>query len=456
MAEPGTPDWWLDRLFGRLRKRRSRITEYDNWYSGDHPAPQGYEKAQPMLARLLESTGLNILPKLADAAHERMRVRGFKVDGQINDRIWELWQGSNFDGPARMIFQEQMALSLAYALVDPTPNAIGLPTLTPEHPDQCIVEYEPGSTTRAAGLKVWLDDLGRTPALRAMLYLPDAVHAYAAPTRVYAGADLAIRPAWEFQPDASGANLLGEVSLIEFRNRPRMLKEPRPEWWPALVVQRRINKTILDRMAMQDQGAFKSMWATGLQIPIDPATGLEVEPFRRAIDRLFVNEDPAGKFGQFEAEDIRQMLAAVEADVKHASIVVSTPPDQLLGEIVNVSEGGLKAARDSLARRVELHKDFADEPLEDLARLALKAAGDSVPNVSQMTTVWSDTEDVTLGAKADAAVKWDTLGVPRPALWERFLGADPQEIADWRGQVAAAASPLTALADAMRNAPTGG
>lgn len=207
---------------------------------------------------------------------------------------------------------------------------------------------------------------------------------------------------------------------------------------------------------MQDQGAFKSMWATGLQIPIDPATGLEVEPFRRAIDRLFVNEDPTGKFGQFEAEDIQQMLSAVEADVKHASIVVSTPPDQLLGEIVNVSEGGLKAARDSLARRVELHKDFADEPLEDLARLALKAAGDSVPNVSQMTTVWSDTEDVTLGAKADAAVKWDTLGVPRPALWERFLGADPQEIADWRGQVAAAASPLTALADAMRNAPTGG
>jgi hypothetical protein len=448
VAEPGTPDWWLHRLYGRLRARRADLTTWDEWYSGDHPAPEGYEKATPLLRRLLDTIGLNVLPKLADAAADRMYVEGFKVNGEINQDAWDIWQGNRFDSHARLVFQERLGLSTAYVLVDPNRNREGFPTLTPEHPEQCIVEHAPGSQERVAGLKVWLDDLGSKPTVRAMVYLPNKVYAYAAPARSYT--TLALTPRWELQRTDSGDNPLEEVSLVPFYCRLRMLKQPTPEWLPALSTQRRINKTLLDRMAMQDQGAFKALWATGLDIPTDPDTGQPVEPFKRAIDRLFVNENPAGKFGQLEAEDIQQMLLAVEADIKHASILVPTPPDQLLGEIVNVSEGGLKAARDSLARRVEAHKDMTAEPLEDVARLALKAAGKQVPNVTGMTTVWRDVEDVTMGAKADAAVKWDTLGVPRPALWEKFLGAGPGEIRSWKDlaaeQAASDALGLSALA----------
>lgn len=447
----------MTRLYTRLRTQRTVVEAWDEWYSGEHPAPLGYEKAGQLLRRLLDTIGLNVLAKVSDAAVERMYVEGFKVQGEINQDVWDIWQGNRFDSHSRMVFQERCGISAAYVLVDPTTNAAGFPTLTPEHPSQCIVENMPGSQQRAAGLKVWLDDLGERPLIRAMLYLPDDVYAYAATARSFS--TLAIQPRWELQPELSGVNALGEVSLVAFLNRPRMLRAASPEWLPALETQRRINKTLLDRMAMQDQGAFKALWASGLNIPIDPETGQPVEPFRRAIDRLFVNENPEGKFGQFEAEDIRQMLSAVDADIKHASILVPTPPDQLLGEIVNVSEGGLKAARDSLARRVETHKDFTAEPLEDVARLALKAAGKDLAGVAGMETVWRDVEDVTMGAKADAAVKWDTLGVPRPAIWEKFLGATPQEIQSWTDLQAAQSSPLTALAEALRTepgAPAGG
>lgn len=431
MADAGTPDWWLERLYTRLRKRQSDLVTWDDWYSGDHPAPAGHEKAGPLLQRLLETTGLNILPRLADAATERMRVEGFKVNGKHNDDIWAIWQGNNFDAGSRMLLQEEKALSESYVLIDPNLNAAGVPTMTAEHPTQAITEHVPGigEPPYRMGLKVMVDDTADTPLRYGFLHGPDRVDVYAAPTRV--GSGWTLRPSWEYQPSLSGSNPLGECALVPFTNRPRMLRDPRPEWWPALSIQKRINKTLLDRMAMQDEGAFKAMWATGIQIPVDPATGQPVEPFKRAVDRMFINENPQGSFGQFEAEDIRQMLLAVKDDVMAGAIVVPTPPDQFLGEIVNVSEGGLEAARDSLTRRVNLHKDFDGESFEIVARLLLKAAGKDVPNVQAMETNWADVENVTVAAQADAAVKWRSVNVPDEALWERFLGASPDEIQAW-------------------------
>jgi hypothetical protein len=433
VADAGTPDWWLDRLYKRLRSRQSLIKSYDAWYSGEHPAPQGHEKATLLLQRLLETVGLNILPRLADAATERMQVEGFKVNGKHSDDVWAIWQGNNFDAGSRMVLQEEKALSESYVLVDPNTNAAGVPTMTPEHPEQAIVEHVPGIGVAPyrMGLKVLVDDTGDVPLRYAFLQGPDRIEVFAAPTRVSTG--WAVRPGWEYQESLSGDNPLGECPLVPFTNRPRMLKESRPEWYPALPIQKRINKTLLDRMAMQDEGAFKAMWASGLAIPVDPETGKPVEPFKRALDRMFVNEDPEGKFGQFEAEDIRQMLLAVKDDVMAGAIVVPTPPDQFLGEIVNVSEGGLEAARDSLTRRVNLHKDHDGESFETVARLTLKAAGKDVPNAQAMETNWADVENVTVAAKADAAVKWRSVNVPDAALWERFLGASPDEIKTWAG-----------------------
>lgn len=431
MAEPGTPDWWLDRLYKRLRDRRKQIAEWDDLYSGDHPAPLGYEKAGPMLARLLDATGLNVLAVLANAAHERMQVEGFKVAGTASDDIWQIWQSNNFDLASSQIFLEKMALSSAYALVDPNLNAYGDPTLTPEHPEQAIVEYVPGTQQRAAGLKVWQDDLDG-PSIIAKVFLPDAVYTYRAPTRL---GWYAMRPGWELQPDESGKNPLGEVPLVPFSNRSRMLKDPRPEFHPAIPVQRRINKTLLDRLAMQDAGAFKAKWATGLEIPVDPDTGNPVEPFKVAVDRLFVNESKDGKFGQFEAEDILQVLKAVEADVTHAAVLVPTPPDQILGTMVNVSAEGLKSAQASLISRIRSHMRFDEEPLESVARLSLKAAGKDVPNAASMSTIWRNCEYRTEGELSDAATKALANGVPHEAVWERYYGATPDEITDWNSHL---------------------
>lgn len=435
MAEPGTPDWWLDRLYKRLRDRQPQIRLWDDWYTGAHPVPLGYEKAGPVLLRLLDTIGLNMMALVTDAALDRMQVRGFDVDGRSNDDLWGIWQDNNFDLGSEQVRQEKMALSEAYTLVDPNN---GSPLLTPEHPEQCIVEHAPGSSrVLAAGLKVWQDDLGPTPVVRAMVYLPEAVFSYVAPTRVYSDltrSALALKPGWELVANESGLNPLGEVPLVPFSNRARMLRAPVPEFFPALPIQRRINKTLMDRMSMQDAGAFKAKWATGVDIPIDPDTGQPVEKYRQAIDRMFVDSNPEAKFGQFQAEDIQQMLEAVRDDVSDCATVVPTSPDQILGKLINVSGDGLKLAQVSEVKRVRRHIRHESESWEDVGRIALKAAGKSVPNVGRMDTRWqnpeyrTDTEQANAGAIALAA------GLPYSAVWERYFNATPEEQVEWLRQ----------------------
>lgn len=455
MADVGTPDWWLTRLYRHLYYRRPRLKQWDDWYTGNHPAPQGYEKATALLGRILEATGLNILAVVTDAAHERLAVEGFKIGGQVNDDVWEVWQGNNFDLAFSQIELEKMIQAESFALVDPNLNRRGYPTMTPEHPEQCVVEYEPGSREIAAGLKVWQDDLVDPPVVRAMVYLPDQVYAYAARTQraMVHNRAFAYQPSWELQPEKSGDNPLGEVPIVPFRNRPRMMHHPKPEFEPAIIPQRRINKTLLDRLAMQDAGAFKALWATGMKIPDNPNTGEPVEDFVKAIDRVFVNENPDGKFGQFEAEDIRQILQAVSDDIKHAAIVVPTPPDQILGELVNISADGLKSAQASLITRVRRHQRDDEESAEALARLVLKAAGKDVPNSSSMTTIWRNPEYRTEGQAVDAGLKALQAGLPYEAVWEKYFGATPQEIAQWKTQLAEqqATDPLLNAANALTN-----
>lgn len=448
MADPGTPDWWLDRLYKRLRDRLPYVKTWDDWYTGQHPVPQGYEDAEPLFQRLMETVGLNMLALVTDAGLSRQRVQGFKIDGKTHDVAWDIMESNRFELISKQVMQERAALSVSYMLVDPAKNRYGFPTVTGEHPEQAITEDQPGSANRACGLKVWQDDLGDTPVVKAMVYLPGQVYGYSAPTRIYADSGrvaLSLKPAWELQESMSGPNPLGEVPLVPFHNRPRMLKAPAPEFTPAIPVQRRINKTILDRMAMQDQGAFKAMWATGLKIPRDPVTNQPVEGFMKAINRAFVNENPAGKYGQLEADDIKQILEAVRDDVADAAMVVPTSPDQILGKLVNVSGDGLTLAQTSEIKRVRNQSDYDGESFAEVSRLSLRAYGQEPARAFAMATDWVNPEYRTEAERSDAATKALSNGIPHEAVWARYYGADSDEIKEWREKLDAQSGPEALL-----------
>ncbi len=438
-VEPLSPEWWLERLQGKLNARAPYIRQSDAWYAGEHPAPLGYEKGRDVLSRLLELCSANYLAIAVDSALERLQTTGFKVAGEVSQELSDVWQSNNLDLGSAMVYTEKMAVSQGLMLVSPELNASGLPTVTPEHPLQAIVESRPGSMTiRDAGLKIFHDD--RLGVMVATLYLPDSVTTFMAdghaqpvtPFRMGPG------PRWERQGSMSGPNPLGEVPLVDFRNRPRMLKHPVAEFEPAVGIQKRINKTLLDRMVMQEFSAFKQKWATGIDVPEDE-NGQPVEPFRSAIDRLFVSEHADAKFGELSGDDISSLQSAIADDAKMMASIVPTPSHYLHSDGDNVSAEQAKVSESGLVARVRRQMREIDEPLETAMRLALRAAGLSVPRPESMETVWRDPETRTDAELTDSLMKAKALDIPREVLWERF-GATPQQVAAWPGLLAAQAA----------------
>lgn len=429
--QPETPEWWRDRLYKKLRKRLPLLRDWDNWYVGEHPAPMRYEKAEALMQRLLETVGLNMLAVVTNASLERQHIEGFRLANKSADDLWAAWQSNNMDFGSTQVHQTKQSLSAAYVLVDPNrPNRREHPTITPEHPEQAITESYPGEIYRRVGFKAWADDI--TGTIQARVYMDNGdVVAYAAPTRIHSGWTLTGEPKWEYQESASGTTELDACALVPFLNQSRLLADPLPEFHPAIKPQRRLNKTLLDRMAMQDQGAFKAWWATGLQLERDPQTGKPTEPLERSVDRLLVNEDPSGKFGQMEAEDIKQILEAVKEDVIACAIMVPTPPDQFLGQLVNVAEGGLLVAQSSLVSRVRRHQRQDEESWEEVGRLVLRGMGKESLTNDALQTVWRNAEFRTETEKAQAGMTAKAAGVPDEVVWGKYFDATPLEISQW-------------------------
>ncbi|MEU9310872.1 phage portal protein [Streptomyces sp. NPDC048256] len=429
--EVGSAEWWLSRLWDELKERRKYAEVMRLYYSGDHPLPMIQEKARPAFQRLLKQSRSNYTGLVVDATAERIQVDGFRLgDEDMGDEeAWRIWQASAMDADSDLLITEAVKVGRSFALVAPNPDDASTPIITAEDATQAIVAYEPGSRRRrAAGLKTWLDDW--TGQLMATVYLPDGLYKFQAPNPKKG---VTTEPRWVMrQPEGESwpaPNLLGEVPLVEIQNRPDLLGEAHSEIEDVLDVQDRINKTLIDRMMAQEFSAFRQRWMTGYEVPTDDS-GQPVEPFKAAVDRLWVIEDENVNIGEFSATDLGPYLDSIEADVQHMAARTRTPAQYLLGKLSNVNGETLKATESGLVAKVRQRCRPLGEGLEEVVRLYLKAASDG-RDLSSIEVIWHNPEFRTEGELVDALVKMSTLGVPHEALWERW-GASQTEIAQWR------------------------
>ena len=424
-----SPEWWLNRLYDQLTKRAPHLKLMDRYYRGDHPLPMLTEKARDAFVRLLKQSRANYMGLVVDATAERIQVDGFRLgDEETGDEeAWRIWQANGLDARFDMVILEALVGGVAYMCVAPNPKDSKTPLITVEHGSQAIVEYVPGSDReRAAGLKCWLDDWRNL--LMATVYLPDGIYKFQAKMPQ---SGTSAKPQWE-RREVSGEewpapNALKAVPLVEFANHPRMLDGGVSELADITDIQDRINKTIIDRMMAQEFAAFRQRFLTGYEVPEDE-NGQAVAPFKAAVDRLWVVEDPEAKFGEFSATDISPYLKGVESDVQAIAARTRTPSQYLLAGMINISGDALKAAESGLVSKIKQRLRPMGETLEDVMRLALQASGQK-PDPS-METIWHNPEYRTEGELVDALVKMATIGVPHEALWERW-GASQQEIARW-------------------------
>lgn len=453
---PQSPEWWRDRLYGKLTARQDDLERWDAYYSGNHPLPWVPEGARDEFRALLTMSRSNYMGLVVDATAERMEVQGFRFvldpDDAIlppadtaqapddpeatDDEAWRIWQANDLDEEADAGILEAVALGCSYTLVAPNPADPGTPLITFEHPSQAVVECYPGTHDRAAGLKAWVDDW--TGKVMVTLYLPDEVYKWQAERKQGQSAS-SLR--WEPRSvDGElwpAPNPLGAVPLVEVPNRRRMLGGGVSEIADVIPIQDRINKTLFDRLVTQDVGAFPQKWGTGIELDAK---------FRPGRLRLFAVEEEKARFGQFDAAPIDPYSAAKNNDVKDIASRTRTPSQYLLGEMVNTSGEALKAAESGLVSKVRQRMRPMGGAFETTMRLAFRLAGDEARATAVAAeTVWRNPEFRTEGELVDALVKMGTLGVPREALWERW-GATPQERKRWR-RMADQASSRAGLGD---------
>jgi hypothetical protein len=437
-----SPEWWVDRLSRQLDKRRPAILRLNEYYGGNHPLPEAPPKAQREYRDLLRKSRSNWMALVVDAVGERLKVNGirFAGDEEGDTEVWaSVWQANNLDAEAQMVQTDALVCGSACVTVWPDENA--QPLIQGELPEQMIVAYEPGfRRKRAAALKAWVEDDEHGYVT---LYLPDAIYKYVTRTRIVNSAATVAN--WRFDNrDVAGENwplenVLETVNVIELQANPRSGKGGRSELDGGVTdIQDRINETIFNRAFAEKFAAFRQRWVTGMAIPTDPETGELIEPFRAAVDRLWMAEDAEAKFGEFSESDLKGYIAAVESDIQHLAAITRTPPHYLLGQSGAFPSGdSLKATETGLVAKVRKHQIYFGEAWEEMFRLGLTVLEDKRAEDTAAEILWRDPEARTEGELVDSLVKMATLGVPFEVLWKRW-GASPLEVKQWRDRLDAA------------------
>lgn len=426
-----SPLWWVERLSQKIRDRRSAIETADAYYRGDHPLAFAGEKFRAAFGGLFTGFADNWCELVVDAVEERLNVEGFRYgpDKRGDMDAWAIWQRNGLDAESQIAHTEMLVCSEVYALVWGDDD--GQAEVTIEHPSQAVVAYVAGSRRkRAAGLKLWTEDDGREYAT---LYLPDGIYKFQSARALPGGVVTAFSSMTQWVPRESRGerwpmpNPLGVVPLVPLRNRPRLLAEPVSEIARVIPLQDAINKTVADMLVASELGAFRQRWATGIEIPLDPETKQPVEPYRAAVDRVWTNENPAAKFGDFAETNLANFVQAIELLVQHIASQTRTPPHYFALGGQFPSGESIKSAETGLVAKVRRKMRHVGEGWEEVIRLAFAVQEDARADVTDGETIWADPESRSEAQHVDALTKLRALNVPDEQLWED-AGYTPTQI----------------------------
>lgn len=446
--ERGSSEWWLDRLGRRLADRRSELQRYDDYYRGSQGLRFASTKFREAFGKTFEHYAENYCGLVVDAVEERLNVTGFRMGSKAaaekaDDDAWRIWQDNGLDAWSQIAHVESLVKGVSYVLVSPFEDdrvAGRSPQITIEDALEAIVEYAPGSRRRIVAMKRWRDDVDEREY--ATLYFPDRIEKWQSEKKTVTlwanqhGRSYGEKVSWVRRAVPGEPwplpHSLEVVPIVPLINRPRLTGEGESEIASVIPLQDAINKLAIDMLVAAEYGAFKQRWATGIEVPKDPVTGKDLEPWKPGADHFMSTAATDAKFGQLDATELEPYVKAMDQKVQAIASSTRTPYHYFLrqggqppsGESLKSSETGLVAK----ARRKHRH---LGEGWEEIERLAFKALGDSRAEILDSETIWANPESLTEAQHVDALMKLRTIGVPDEQLWED-AGYTPTQIARFK------------------------
>lgn len=431
VQSPGSPGWWLDRLYKRLAENRSRYDALDAYYKGEAGIPVLASKAaRESYQRLMQMARMNFAELVVEAPRERMVPVSFRTGAagdELGDAVaWEVWQANSLDADSALVHRTSLTLGDAYVIVGGVDPEIGAPLITPEDPRQVVTEADPRRRRKTvAGLKVFKDDVAGQAL--AYLYLPGAViRAGSRSQNPEAGFEAG---AWEWlgDPEPLPAEV---VPVVRFANRADLYGRGWGEFEPHLGLLNRINYTILNRLEIATLQAFRQRAAKNLPNedengnPIDYSDVFNMDP---GAFWLLPEGAELWESGQVDLTGIRQ---AIRDDVQDLAAVTRTPLFYLTPEANNGSAEGASLAREGLVFKTGDRIVQAAESWEQVMSLAFTFAGDAErASRRDMQCVFASPERFSLAERFDAATKAQAAGVPWRQVMSDVLQYGPQDIA---------------------------
>lgn len=423
---------------------------------------------------LVDQARFNVLPLVVKFDAQDLAVSGYRSMGvggrppsDENAPIWDVvWQPNRLDSRQRAVHRSVISYGSGWVTILPASmgadQTAKVDTWSPYrctalYADECNDEWPEYALTVAHP-----DRLAGGPALLADPTLPaseyqgepvkvkvwDATHVYTVGLnnpgdRTEAGTvletiehNLGVCPVVRFwDPDEDGCSP-GRVE-------------------PLIPVQRQINQTTFGLLMTQQFQAFRQRWATGMAIEEDE-DGNPKQPWNAAVNAVWQNESPDGKFGDFAETSLDGYLTSRDKALLFVTASSQIPPHNMVvgNAISNISAEALAALQSAHDHSTLDLQDQLGESWEQVLRVAAKAAGDQTGWMdTSAQVVWADRTPRSLAQVADALGKLATLlEIPPEGLWERIPGVTDQDIERWRA-MAADRNPMTELR-AMLDQPT--
>lgn len=367
----------------------------------------------------------------------------------------KIWNNSNGDLVASILIDDAATFGDCYAMVSPPdPEAKkksvvktedqsessenkdsqkpsekakkGLPIITAEDPRQCLVIEDPAKPfTSLVGLKLWQDDV--LDAVFAVIYLPDTVSTYQcnAVTNQFEIGRLLNNPVSSsggFRKISVQANPLGQVPLIRGVWKPTTGGSAECEEG-AFEIQDRMNYTVLSRLIITNNQAYRQKWMTGGQLKGGTKkSGKKIEkpPFDPGADQIWWISDPDAKFGDFEQADITQVLESIRDDVNDLAAITQTPATYLTNRIANVSADTLTTMMAGLISKTQKRQEAMGWFFERIIKTAFLYQGDTEKAEDpDARVIWENVEIHSLAELGDFISKATAAGVAMPLVLKR-------------------------------------
>jgi hypothetical protein len=422
----------------------NRLDKIRGYLAGESRAIYMPRDASREYKMIVDMSKVNLLPLVVDSYVENLFVEGYRRDvadmddadelpDDVDENAWRIWQANRMDVRQSGIYASALRYGTSYATALPgRRRGEPMPVITPYAACDLTAAYEDPVNDEwpVYGLSVGagFDRVTRKSVKRVTLY--DEANLYHFTTV----GELNDAKALQFvRADAHGMSVTPIVrwqsDYGDLDGGPCGIVEP------LIELQDQVDNTTFGLLIAQQYAAFKQRWAIGMAIEEDEK-GAPKQPFNPGVNRLWQNESPDGRFGEFQETNLAGYLDSRQSALRLMSSKAQLPAHALLVSdgITNLSAEALAALEAPFQRQVQEFKTSFGESDEQLLRLCALAAGDRDGwSDESAQVVWRDTESRSLAQIADAWGKLVTmLNIPPQAAWERIPNVTQQDVRRWR------------------------